>query len=254
MVETEPNRLIRENVAVEALLLTFAELDKFPVRREVKTKTEPVRLIRIGEYDITGCGGTLVRSCGEVGLIKISETEKIRGRVRIQALIGSRAYEYFALLHQEANAASNLLSAGPAQLRERVADILNSQKETERALRLMTSRWIVQFVAGSRDNFIVLDGQFDMETARNLSQEFVAMRNVPVCVLLASEKGTNFIVRLPDGLSVSTRQFLASTAETLNLRGGGPEGFIQGVAEERGPEFEARFREEFISFFGGREN
>ncbi len=54
-----------------------------------------VRIVSIGDRDVEACGGTHVRSTGDIGLIKITKTKRIQdGVVRIEFVSGDAATEY----------------------------------------------------------------------------------------------------------------------------------------------------------------
>jgi misacylated tRNA(Ala) deacylase len=87
------NRLIAEDHPVTADWITDAELDANPDLVKTMAVKPPrgsgrVRLIRIGEaVDLQPCGGTHVRSTGEIGRIEIAKIEKkgrINRRVRLR--------------------------------------------------------------------------------------------------------------------------------------------------------------------------
>ena len=52
---------------------------------------EQLRLIEIREFDLTACGGTHVRTTGQIGAILVRKTEKVRQGVRIEFVCGERA-------------------------------------------------------------------------------------------------------------------------------------------------------------------
>ncbi len=83
-IERALNEFVAADLPIQAEWITEAELDARP--EMVKTmKVQPprgqgrVRLVRIGEIDLQPCGGTHVRSTGEIGALRIGKIEK-KGR------------------------------------------------------------------------------------------------------------------------------------------------------------------------------
>lgn len=80
-IEAQMNEWIEADLPVTAEWITEEELDANPGM--VKTmKVQPprgqgrVRLIRIGEVDLQPCGGTHVKSTGEIGPVRLGKIEK----------------------------------------------------------------------------------------------------------------------------------------------------------------------------------
>ncbi|UCG60846.1 MAG: alanyl-tRNA editing protein, partial [Candidatus Zixiibacteriota bacterium] len=86
-LQTHARRIVDENVAVEILTVDADEIDTVPLRRETR-RSGPIRVIKVGELDWSACGGTHCRSTAEVGLIRITGAEKIRGHALIKFLAG----------------------------------------------------------------------------------------------------------------------------------------------------------------------
>ena len=53
-------------------------IGEVPLRRPPKVEGT-IRVVEIEDFDYSACGGTHVRRTGEIGLIKITRMEKIRG-------------------------------------------------------------------------------------------------------------------------------------------------------------------------------
>ena len=94
---------------------------------------DKVRMVEIGEFSKELCGGTHVRTTGEIGLFKIvSESSAASGVRRIEAITGEAAYDLFK---QESNAireAASLLKANPKELVsavERTVDQLKDERK-----------------------------------------------------------------------------------------------------------------------------
>jgi alanyl-tRNA synthetase len=132
--ETQANEVIAENVPIEII---FADSDKaasLPLRKE-PTRSGELRIIRIGDdYDCTACGGTHCSTTGGVGLIKISATEKIRGRTLVKYLCGDLAREDYRQRFEVTDSLSRTLTCSPVDLPARYEKLLDEHKAARQEL------------------------------------------------------------------------------------------------------------------------
>lgn len=90
-VEDLANRVISRNLPIRTYWIKPEEIPKYNFRRP-PPRVEQIRVVEIAGFDLTACGGTHLNHTGEIGLIKLLGQEKIRGRVRLIAKIGLRAF------------------------------------------------------------------------------------------------------------------------------------------------------------------
>ena len=88
--ELKTRRVIDSNYLVEIMSVDAEQAKQLPLRR-VPQRTGNLRIIRIGEFDWSACGGTHCRNTAEVGAFKIIGVEKIRGRSLVKFLSGQQA-------------------------------------------------------------------------------------------------------------------------------------------------------------------
>jgi alanyl-tRNA synthetase len=89
-VEEKINEYIYENIKVETLYPDNKTINEFDLRKE-PTVDENIRVIKIGELDFSPCGGTHLKSTGELGIIKITNIDNYKGGLRIDFVCGKRA-------------------------------------------------------------------------------------------------------------------------------------------------------------------
>ena len=94
-----------------------------------------VRVISMGEFSCELCGGTHAQRTGDIGLFKITAESGIAAGVRrIEAVTGSAALDYIASEEQQLQQAASTLKVKPAQLMNKLTQLLASHKELEREL------------------------------------------------------------------------------------------------------------------------
>ena len=96
---------------------------------------DPVRIISIGDYDETPCGGTHVSRSGEVGLIAIRGWERFKGGTRVIFACGGRAARMHAELSATVDACVERLSAPPPELPSAIDRLLDQMGEARREVK-----------------------------------------------------------------------------------------------------------------------
>ncbi len=89
-VERRANEIVFEDRAVKTYFVPSERIAEVPLRRPPKVEGL-VRVVEVEGFDYSACGGTHVRRTGEIGLIKVIASERIRGNVRFTFVCGGRA-------------------------------------------------------------------------------------------------------------------------------------------------------------------
>jgi len=89
-VEERASAIVWEDREVTTHVVSRDEALRFPLRKPPDVDG-PVRVVEIGAYDWSACGGTHVHRAGEVGLIAILGTERYKGGTRVSFVAGGRA-------------------------------------------------------------------------------------------------------------------------------------------------------------------
>ena len=84
------NRIVDDDVVVRAFFPNPAELAALPLRRAPKV-TEDIRVVAVGDFDVTPCGGTHCTRSAQVGLVRITGVERYKGKARVTFSAGPRA-------------------------------------------------------------------------------------------------------------------------------------------------------------------
>jgi alanyl-tRNA synthetase len=101
---------------------------------------EEVRVLSMGSddgktYSMELCGGTHVRRLGDIGLMKIvGESAVAAGVRRIEALTGAGALAYLNEQHRLVREAAAAMRAAPAELPERIQQLVEERRKLERDL------------------------------------------------------------------------------------------------------------------------
>ena len=135
-------------VEAESLLAT-GKLRKLPER------DGDIRLIEIEGVDLNACGGTHLRSTGQIGGLALRSTEKVRQGLRVEFVCGLRAVAAarrdFGVLTEAAGTLSIPASQLPQTIERLLADAKHSAKERQR-LREEVARYEASELLARRKN------------------------------------------------------------------------------------------------------
>ena len=223
-------RVVSRGVAEN--MLTAGNLRKLPERQG------EIRLIEIANCDNNACGGTHVRSTGQIGGLLVRTVERVSRGVRIEFVCGSRAVRTaradFVILSETASMLSTGTKGLPAtvgrMLTERKANAKERQKlreelaifeaaklamdvPIENGLRLAVHAW------KDRDrDYVKLLASRTAEAAARTAVIFFASEANPIRVFVARNSDLDF----------NCGQILREALSHLGLRGGGSADLAQG--------------------------
>ncbi|MEP7001507.1 MAG: alanyl-tRNA editing protein [bacterium] len=133
------NQLISANVPVRAWFPSAEELEAIALRK-VPDVEGALRVVAIGDFDYSACGGTHVARSGEVGLLSVVRVERMKRGTRIEFLAGHRARDDYARKHATVRALSAALTCAPAEIVDAVARLSATVTESRRALAAYKER------------------------------------------------------------------------------------------------------------------
>ena len=134
-IEAEVNAEILANAAAQARVMDIESAQKTGAMMLFGEKYgETVRVLDIGSSREL-CGGTHVKATGDIGLFKIvGEGGVAAGVRRIEAVTGVNALAYLQSLEDTVTQAAGTLKAQPAELNNRIAQVLDQVKALEKEL------------------------------------------------------------------------------------------------------------------------
>lgn len=244
--ERRANAIVRENRTVRTRELDRGEALRLPLRRQ-PPEGERLRIVEIEGCDWAACGGVHVASTGAIVLVKIAGVERIRGRVRIHALMGERALADYGAKLALVQALGRLLTCGERDILSRVGDLAKSERALARELRQVrvsqAGQAAVEAVAagralppgpdGAARRFVsrVFDGLGD-EPMKAFVDAALATPGAVVVAADRSPAGFRWIVAHSLGAGLDLAAVVKPVIAALGLRGGGRSGFVQGAGPD----------------------
>lgn len=235
-IEMRSNEIVAGNVPVEIKFLEPHQIASTPLRK-VPDRAGVVRVIKIGEFDWSACGGTHCLGSGEVRLIKLVGAETMRGHALIKFLAGDQALadyrERFEILERLAKAMTCSPADLPAKMEKLVTDnkdlakrLLTAQKELLPAI--VTRLSVETDSSGPIPIVVVRCDEFDPGLTSELAR-LTAEHIGGLCCLVC---GSRLTIATVAASSVSAGQLIKSIGPVLGLKGGGNERLAQAGGAE----------------------
>jgi alanyl-tRNA synthetase len=239
-VERIANDLIAEDRMVTMRTIERAEAEAMLADGRLHKLPErdgQIRLIEIADYDLNACGGTHVRSTGQIGGLMIRGMEKVSRGVRVEFVCGQRAVSAarhdFTTLSQAAAELSIGRDDVPAAIERMKQERKLADKERQRLRSEVTSYHAVKLVVEEQIKgglrMVVRDfDDRDAEYVRQLALGLTASVPRTVALLTSEEEWPARLVLAKSGdVNLHCGDLLRETAERYGLRGGGSSEFAQ---------------------------
>jgi len=232
-VETLANEAVCKNLPIRCFFPGEQELKSLEYRSKLEL-TEDVRLVEIEDIDLCACCAPHVSSTGEIGLIKIQDSMRHRGGVRISLVCGEDALEDYRRKQDSAAAISAALSVKRDAIAPAVSKLLDEQqrqKERIAQVSLALAAMKAQAVEKTEGNICVFDDVLDEVATRELVNLLVEKCGGIAAVFHGSDaEGYRYVMGSKTiDLRAASRQINAG----IMGKGGGSREMIQGRAEEK---------------------
>ena len=229
------NAVIDADVPCRTFFPTPEELAALPLRRAPKVE-EDVRVIQIGDFDVSPCGGTHVTHSSQVGLLRVTAVERYKGKTRLHFDAGPRAREALwreaAALRALAKDFSTGWEAVPAGV-EKLRRELAEAREALGAARARIAEAVVaelsRGLAEAADRRVVAEVEGGPELLRTLAGRLTAVHPEVVAVLAGrGAEARAVVVARGAGSAFDCGAFVKRLAAATGGRGGGRAELAEG--------------------------
>ncbi len=236
LAEEMANEVINRNVPVKIVWVNPEQVSQYNIRKP-PPDVEKVRIVEIENFDFSACGGTHVSRTGEVGLLKIIGTEKIRGHLRLRAKIGRRALQDYGQKTVLVQQLLQALTCGEDEIIQRVMDLQSQIKEKQRELAKVQSDFManqvkISLMNASDHRGVKLVHQVFDETDSNMLKTFVAeATSIPGTVAAAigaKDTQVRWVIGHSAGERINLLPIVKPLLSLIEGKGGGKENLMQG--------------------------
>ncbi len=217
-IERRVNERLRENLSINVSYESAADAQGL---RKESGRQGMLRIVSIASLDRSACGGTHLRHTGEIGMILLGGTEKVRQALRMEFVAGDRV---LPRIRQSMQA--------EAELRARLADTDKSRKKL--TIELAEASGQLRFAAAQpdaqgrvlwREEFPELDDALRAGVAA-----FVA--NPGAVAVLTGRSGAAVLFAAHPSLGIDCGKCLKPLLDAAGGRGGGSPRMAQGGLPE----------------------
>ena len=237
--ERRANQLVSENRAVTVVYEDAARAEGL---RKPSGRDGTLRIVSIDGLDRSACGGTHVRSTGEIGVILVRKLEKIRQSVRVEFLCGARAVARARADYEALNKIAQLVSASLDDAPASVAAQLESAHAAEKSRRKLEldlaahqGRELYQNTVPGPDGIRRVTrraGRGSLEELRALAQSFTAQTKA--VFLAALNDPPSMLLATSADSGIDAGQVLKAALLEAGGRGGGALRIAQGSLPDVG--------------------
>ncbi len=240
-VERIANEIIAEDRTVTIRTVERAEAEALlsaGALRKLPEREGSIRLIDIADYDLNACGGTHVRSTGQIGSLLVRSTERVSRGLRVEFLCGLRAVAAaghdFALLGRAAAALSIGPNDIPAVIERFQSEAKSSAKERQKLREELAgyhaTRLAIEVMI--QDNLRLVRRTFpdrDRDYVRLLASRVCATVPRTVALFISTEGDpARIFLACSHDIDLNCGAFLREALAAHGLRGGGSRDLAQG--------------------------
>lgn len=232
------NEIIFDNISVEVLYPSKSELKKLPIKKNMPKTNEQIRLIQIGDLDLTPCCGTHPKSTVEVQLIKIRKFEKYKNSTRIEFLCGKRAVLYCFSREKFASRVCNTLKCSESEVLTKIENLtqeLNKVISENRNLKSQVADYEIENMINNCEKINGIGviksvySDVDLKYVNLLASKLTAFENIIVLFAVKNENTANLVFMRSKALKAISMSSLLKDAITLiDGKGGGSDFSAQG--------------------------
>jgi alanyl-tRNA synthetase len=238
-VESRVNEVVTANRMVE---VEYQEAEAAEGLRKPSIRRGTLRIVTIQDLDRSACGGTHVRTTGEIGAILIRKLERVRTGMRLEFVCGGRAIRQARSDYDVLTQVTAKLTASASELPQLIQR-LQLESKTSRAesqelrgeLDRLRARDLYSSTPPGPDGIrrvLCREDSGPLERLKGLGQ---AIASMPLAVFVgATDRPPAVIVAASKDSGMDAGMVLKGLLASAGGRGGGSVGLAQGVLPEAG--------------------
>lgn len=214
------NDLVDDDLVVRAWFPSPGELARLTLRRDPKV-TADIRVVAIGEFDLSPCGGTHCARTSQLAAVRITGAERYKGMTRVTFTTARRGRAELFARDQVLRGLASQFSCGPAEVPAAIDKLRRDVEAAGSELTQLRSRLASTLIAqlpGEGPVIATLPG--DPELLRSVATKLAgAGRDAILCA--PDDTGATVVMMRAAGSSLDCGALWQRLAGKLGGRGGG---------------------------------
>ena len=246
-VEARVNEVLLNDLGVSAQLMSQDQARSLGAMALFGEKYgDVVRVVSVGDWAHELCGGTHAQRSAQLGVIKFLGEQSIgAGTRRVEALVGTDAYQFLAREHLIVSNLQEMLKGRPEELADKVASLMDrlkdAEKEIEKSRKNQLSGSINDYLKSAHEvngvkiaNFLA-EGELSANDVRELVTNVRGQLGESAAVVIGagiSGGKVNVVVATNDAArknNLNAGEILNEVLSKLDGKGGGKADMAQGA-------------------------
>jgi len=246
-VEARVNEVLLNDLGVSAQLMSQDQARSLGAMALFGEKYgDVVRVVSVGDWAHELCGGTHAQRSAQLGVIKFLGEQSIgAGTRRVEALVGTDAYQFLAREHLIVSNLQEMLKGRPEELADKVSSLMerlkDAEKEIEKSRKNQLSGSINDYLKSAHEvngvkvaNFLA-EGELSANDVRELVTNVRGQLGESAAVVIGagiSGGKVNVVVATNDAArknNLNAGEILNAVLSKLDGKGGGKADMAQGA-------------------------
>lgn len=239
-IERLANQAVFKNAAVKTYYPTEDDLKEIKYRSK-KEIDGAVRIVEIDGIDICACCAPHVNFTGEIGIIKLLGSEALRGGVRLELKAGLRAFEDYAVKHENVRKISAQLCVKQNEAANAVAHTLDSVSQLKGQiadLKRKLTALKTEYFCPKKSITAEFEEGLDIKELQAYADALYKKTGGIRAVFSPNQEGFAFAIC---GEENELCEFFKNFKNEFTVKGGGRNGMVQGTVIADKEKIKSRF-------------
>lgn len=197
--------------------------------RSKKELLGAIRIVEIEDTDMCACCAPHVKEAAEIGIIKLLDSEKLRGGVRIEMKCGKRALQDYNQKYDNVRKISGALAVKQNEVAEgvdRLLDTISDLKFKITGLKKQAIESKVFAFENKAEKTCVFESDFEIKELQIYADALFKTYGGIRAVFSQSDNGFSFAIC---GEATALDEFFKDFKAKFTVKGGGRNGMVQGT-------------------------